>query len=67
MNNRPNHEERICLLLKLKTEAEKVAEAAITSAKASNDSVEIAKRSLYTSYFAFAISIIAIIVAIYCD
>ena len=60
----PDHERRICQLLGLKTEAEKITDAAINSANASMKSASSAKLSMIWSGVACLAAITAVIVAI---
>lgn len=60
----PQHERRICHLLGLKTEAEKLTAAALKSANAADQSAASAKRSLIWSAIASITAIAAVVVAI---
>jgi len=63
--NEPQHEARICQLLNLKTESQKVTDATVNSADAAVKSASSAKISMICSIFACLAAIIAAIVAIY--
>jgi hypothetical protein len=60
----PKHERRICQLLGLKTEAEKLTAAALKSASAADQSAASAKLSMIWSAIACIAAIAAVIVAI---
>ena len=60
----PKHERRLCQLLGLKTEDEKLTEAALQSATAAAQSASSARVSVICSAVACVVSIIAVIVAI---
>jgi hypothetical protein len=60
----PQHERRICQLLGLKTEAEKLTDAAISSASAAVQSATSARLSMIWSGIACLAAFIAAIVAI---
>jgi hypothetical protein len=60
----PEHEGRICQLLRLKTEAEKITDATIHSSKAAMKSASAAKLSMIWSGIACLAAITAVIVAI---
>lgn len=60
----PQHERRICQLLNLKTEAEKLTNAAISSANVSVQSATSARLSMIWSGIACLAAFIAAIVAI---
>lgn len=60
----PEHERRICQLLGLKTEAEKLTDAALKSANAANQSAASAKLSMIWSAIACIAAIVAVVVAI---
>jgi hypothetical protein len=60
----PQHERRICQLLGLKTEAEKLADAAISSANAAVQSATSAKLSMIWSGIACLAAFIAAVMAI---
>ena len=60
----PEHERRICQLLGLKTEAEKMTDAAINSSNAAIQSATSAKLSMIWSGVACLAAIIASVVAI---
>jgi hypothetical protein len=60
----PEHERRICHLLGLKTEAEKLTAAALKSANAADQSATSAKLSMIWSAIACIAAIAAVIVAI---
>jgi len=60
----PEHEGRICQLLGLKTEAEKLTDAAINSSNAAMQSAASAKLSMIFSGVACLAAIIAVVVAI---
>ena len=61
----PEYERRICQLLKLKTEAEKLTDAAINSASASMNSAKSARSSMRLSIIASLAALIAAIAAIF--
>lgn len=52
----PNHERRICQLLGLKTEAEKITDATIDSAKSARQSTRSARLSIFIATIALLIS-----------
>jgi hypothetical protein len=60
----PEHERRICHLLGLKTEAEKLTAAALKSANAAEQSAASAKLSMIWSAIACIAAIAAVVVAI---
>ena len=60
----PEHERRICHLLGLKTEAEKLTAAALKSANAADQSAASAKRSMIWTVIASITAIAAAVVAI---
>ena len=60
----PEHEGRICQLLGLKTEAEKMTDATINSANAAMQSATSAKLSMIWSAVACLAAITAVVVAI---
>ncbi len=60
----PEHERRICQLLGLKTEDEKLVEAALNSAEASVQSARSARLSIIWAAIACLISIVSVIVAV---
>lgn len=60
----PEHERRICQLLGLKTEAEKLTNAALKSANAADQSAASAKLSMIWSGIACIAAIAAVVVAI---
>jgi len=60
----PEHERRICQLLALKTEAEKLTNAAIKTANAADQSAASAKLSMIWSGIACIAAIAAVVVAI---
>jgi hypothetical protein len=60
----PEHEGRICQLLGLKTEAEKLTDAAINSANAAMQSATSARLSMIWSVVACLATITAVVVAI---
>ena len=60
----PKHERRICHLLRLKTEAEKLTAAALKSANAADQSAASAKLSMIWSAIACIAAIAAVVVAI---
>jgi ferric-dicitrate binding protein FerR (iron transport regulator) len=60
----PEHERRICQLLGLKTEAEKLTNAALKSANAASQSAASAKLSMIWSGIACIAAIAAVVVAI---
>lgn len=60
----PEHERRICQLLELKTEDEKLNEAALRSANAAQQSAASAKLSMIWSGIACIAAIAAVVVAI---
>ena len=60
----PEHERRICQLLGLKTEAEKLTNAALKSANAADQSAASAKKSVLWSKIACIVAIAAVVVAI---
>lgn len=60
----PEHERRICQLLGLKTEAEKMTDAAINSSDAAIQSATSAKLSMIWSGVACLAAITAVVVAI---
>ncbi len=60
----PAHERRICQLLCLKNEAEKLTDAAIKSANAADRSASSAKLSMILSAIACIVAIAAVVVAI---
>jgi hypothetical protein len=60
----PKHERRICHLLGLKTEAEKLTAAALKSANAADQSAASAKLSMIWSAIACLAAIAAVVVAI---
>ena len=60
----PEHERRICHLLGLKTEAEKLTAAALKSANAADQSAASAKLSMICSAIACFAAIAAVVVAI---
>jgi len=62
--NNPEHERRICYLLGLKTEAEKLTVAALKSANAAEQSAASAKWSLIWSAIASIAAIAAVVVSI---
>jgi hypothetical protein len=61
----PEHERRICQLLNLKTEAEKLTGAALKSAEAAHQSAASARASMIWSGIACIAAIAAVIVTIY--
>jgi hypothetical protein len=63
-NSHPEYERRICQLLGLKTEAEKLTDAALRSANAAVQSAASAKRSVFWSGIACIAAIAAVVVAI---
>jgi hypothetical protein len=60
----PEHERRICHLLGLKTEAEKLTDAALKSASAAYQSASSARLSMIWSAIACIAAIAAVVVAI---
>ncbi len=60
----PQHERRICQLLDLKTEAQKITEATVNSADAAVKSASSAKISMVCSIFACLAAVVAAIVAV---
>lgn len=60
----PEHERRICHLLGLKTEAEKLTAAALKSANTADQSAASAKLSMIWSAIACIVAIAAVVVAI---
>jgi len=60
----PEHERRICQLLGLKTETEKLTDAALKSANAADQSAVSAKLSMIWSSIACVAAIAAVVVAI---
>ncbi len=60
----PQHERRICQLLCLKTEAEKLTDAAISSANAAVQSATAARLSMIWSCIACLAAFVAAVVAI---
>jgi ferric-dicitrate binding protein FerR (iron transport regulator) len=60
----PEHERRICQLLGLKTEAEKLTKAALKSANAADQSAASARLSMIWSGIACTAAIAAVVVAI---
>ena len=60
----PEHERRICQLLGLKTEAEKLTEAALRSANAADQSAASARLSMIWSGVACGAALAAAVVAI---
>ena len=61
----PEHERRICQLLLLKTEEEKLTEAALISAKSAADSAKWARWSMIWAALGVAVAICALIIAVY--
>ena len=59
----PELEARICYLLGLKTEAEKLTEAALSSAEAARTSASTARIAVVVSVLAFIASIVALFAA----
>lgn len=60
----PEHERRICQLLGLKTEAEKLTDAALKSANAADQAAGSAKLSMIWSGIACIAAIAAVVVAV---
>jgi len=61
----PQHEARICQLLKVKTESQKITDATVNSAKAAEKSASSAKISMIFTIFACLAAIVAAIVAVF--
>jgi len=60
----PTHERRICQLLALRTEDEKMTVAALRSATASEQSASTAKYSMILSIVSAAVAVISVIITI---
>ena len=63
--NNPEHERRICRLLGLTTEEEKLNRATLVSAQAAADSAKSARRSVIWAALGVIVAISALIVALY--
>jgi hypothetical protein len=61
----PQHEARMCQLLNLKTEAQKITDATVQSAEAAVKSASSAKISMICSIVACIVAIVASIVAVF--
>lgn len=61
----PEHERRICQLLGLKTEEEKLTEAALVSAKAAAESSRSARWSMIWAALSVIVSLVALAIAVF--